>query len=140
MLLKIIEVPYIIKMRYPLDELIDKQSIIQLKIERIPGENIALKQEFKDYTNAVMEYVSEGACTKQETSKWHQELYLANGKTWDLEAAIRQGKEGELGLEEVGKRAIAIRENNGKRIRIKSDIVEKTGLGYKDIKINHASA
>lgn len=129
-------------MRYPLDELLDKRSIIQLKIERIPDLETKhrLVKEVMDYSLAIGEYVGEKVCSEMEVYKWHEQLYQINGKIWDLEAAIRQGKEGELGLEEVGKRAIAIREDNGKRIRIKSDIVEKTGLGYKDIKVNHASS
>ena len=128
-------------MRYPLDELIDKRSIIQLKIERIPDEfeKERLKQEFEELTKAIEEYCSEDACSKEDLQEWHDELYAINGRIWDLEAAIRQGKEGELGLEEVGKRAIQIRNTNGERIKVKSEIIEKTGIGYKDIKINHAS-
>ncbi len=126
-------------MRYPLDELIDKSSIIQLKIERIPGDKTQLKKEKQDYNLAIKEYVQEGIC-KEEVNKWYKKLYEINKATWDLEADIRKGKEGELGLEEVGRRAIAIRENNGRRVRVKSDIVKKIGIGYEDIKINHASS
>ena len=42
-------------------------------------------------------------------------------------------------MEQIGKTAIEIRESNGVRVRIKSSIVEATGVGYKDVKINHAS-
>jgi len=128
-------------MRYPLDELLDKRSIIQLKIERIDNnkEKDRLKREFKDYTEAIIEYINEGICNIQQVKKWHQELYEANGKTWDLEARIRKGQIGDLSLEEIGKTAIAIRESNGIRVGIKSKIVEAIGIGYKDIKINHAS-
>jgi hypothetical protein len=45
-----------------------------------------------------------------------------------------------LGLKEVGKRALQIRELNRKRVSIKSEIVEYTNQGYKDVKANHASA
>lgn len=128
-------------MRYPLDELLDKRSIIQLKIERIedPSEKERLKKEFKDYTEAIEEYTKEGICTEEQVKKWHKRLYETNGKTWDMEAKIRKGQIGDISLEEVGKVSIAIRENNGIRVRIKSDIVEKTGIGYKDIRINYAS-
>lgn len=129
-------------MRYPLDELLDKRSIIQLKIERLEGdssEKANLKKEFDDYTLAIEEYVKEDICTSEEAERWHSQLYEINGKCWDMEAAIRQGKEGELGLEEVGKRALKLRDMNKIRIGIKKEVVEKTGVGYKDIKINHAS-
>ena len=70
---------------------------------------------------------------------WSERLYDANGKTWDSESNIRKGQLGEMSLEEIGRTAIAIRESNGVRIRIKSEIVKTTGIGYTDIKINHAS-
>lgn len=128
-------------MRYPLDELIDKRSIIKLKIERIPDidSKPLLHKEFQDYSQAIKEYIDEGVCNNVQVEDWSNRLYDSNSNIWNLEAAIRQGKEGELGLEEVGRRAIEIRNNNGKRIKIKSEIVEKVGIGYKDIKINHAS-
>ena len=44
-----------------------------------------------------------------------------------------------MSLEDVGRTAIDIRESNGLRVRIKGEIVEAVGIGYRDIKINHAS-
>ena len=64
--------------------------------------------------------------------------YTREYTKWEAEKH-GQGYEREE-IEEVGRRAIAIRENNGIRIKIKSEIVEKTGVGYKDIKVNHGSA
>ncbi|KKK54826.1 hypothetical protein LCGC14_3080800, partial [marine sediment metagenome] len=43
-------------MRYPLDELLDKRSIILLKIERIPNKRDKLQKEYEDYTGAILEY------------------------------------------------------------------------------------
>jgi len=129
-------------MRYPLDELLDKRSIIQLKIERIEGneeDKLRLSKEYQDYTKAIEEYIQEGVCTEEQVLKWHKELYSANGNTWDLEVNIRKGQIGDMSLEDVGRTAIAIRESNGVRVSLKSKIVEATGIGYKDIKINHAS-
>lgn len=129
-------------MRYPLDELIDKRSIVQLKIERIQDDSdkARLKKEYSDYNQAIQEYISEGVCTEEQVKEWHNQLYKANGITWDFESKIRMGQIGDLSLDEVGRTAIKIRESNGVRVRIKSSIVEKIGMGYKDIKINHASA
>lgn len=128
-------------MRYPLDELLDKRSIIQLKIERIEDEEdrVRLRDEYQAYTDAIAEYVREGVCTRKETDYWHLRLYKANGATWDLETEIRKGQVGHLSLEEVGRTAIKIRESNGVRIKIKSEIVDRVGYGFRDIKINHAS-
>jgi len=129
-------------MKYPLDELLDRQSIVQLKIERLPEnreEKAGLQKEFEDYTQAIEEYVAEGVCSNEQVEQWHGKLYEANAKIWDLEAEIRAGQVGDLSLEEVGRRAIAIREANGNRVGIKSRIVEQTKIGYKDVKINHVS-
>lgn len=128
-------------MRYPLDELIDKRSIIQLKIERISeADKKRLKEEYWNYTDAIGGYILDRTCTLKQIEDWHNRLYEANKKTWDLEANIRKGQLEQISLEEVGKTAIKIRESNGVRVGIKSEIVEKTGIGYKDIKINHASS
>jgi len=129
-------------MRYPLDELIDKSSIIRLKFERIPDLEDRKKwaREIFDYSVAIGEYIGEKTCSYNQIEEWMNKLYDVNGRIWDLEAAIRQGKDKELGLEEVGRRAIKIRETNGERIRVKSEIIDNIGQGYKDIKINHASA
>ena len=128
-------------MRYPLDELIDKISIIQLKFERIDNLDDKNKwiNELRKYSQAIGIYVGEGVCTREQAENWFNRLYEANGNIWDLEANIRKGQLEQMSMEEVGKTAIRIRESNGLRVRIKSEIVDKTGIGYKDIKINHAS-
>lgn len=122
-------------MEMPLPEILDRMSIVKLKIERIGEPH--LKKEFTEYEKAVKEFEKKGVTIEPF---WLKELCDLNGKIWDLEADIRKGKEGELGLEEVGRRAIVIRELNKKRISVKNEIVEKTGLGFRDVKMNHASA
>ena len=112
-------------MRYPLDELLDKRSIVLLKIERIKDDDLKerLWKEFSDYTVAIWQYIEERTCTIRQIEEWHKELYESNGKTWDLEANIRKGQLDHMSLEEVGKTAIKIRESNGIRVAIKSKIV-----------------
>ena len=66
-------------------------------------------------------------------------LYKVNGKIWDLESDIRKGKEGILGFEEVGRRAIKIRDFNNQRVSIKNEIVSNFRQGFVEIKRNHAS-
>ena len=129
-------------MIYPIDELLDKRSIIQLKIERIEdvSDKKRLKKEFEEYTQAIEQYIKEGTCNSIQALKWHERLYKANGDIWDLESNIRKGQLGNMTLEAVGKTAILIREKNGIRISIKSEIVKVTGVGHQDIRINHASS
>lgn len=121
-------------MKMPLSEVIDRMSIIKLKIERIGEPH--LRSEFGAYEEAIEDYKKTGVDVKDE---WLEELHLINGKIWDLESDIRKGKEGELGLEEVGRRAIMIRELNKKRITLKNEIADLTGIGFKDVKMNHVS-
>ena len=121
-------------MEMPLPEILDRMSIVKLKIERI-GEP-QLKDEYAQYEKALEDYAKVGIKMKKE---WLDNLYKINAQIWDLESDIRKGKENELGLKEVGRRAILIRELNKKRIAVKNEIVEKTGIGFKDIKMNHAS-
>ena len=66
-------------------------------------------------------------------------LYKINGECWDMESEIRKGKEGELGLEEVGRRTLTLRDKNKIRVGIKNEIVREYGEGFEDIKMNHAS-
>jgi hypothetical protein len=89
-----------------------------------------LLKEIEDYRQKDSEFINHKI----------NQLIEINGMIWDLESDIRKGREGELGLEEVGRRAIKIREFNKIRVGYKNDVVEVFGEGYKDIKMNHASS
>ena len=118
-------------MKMPISEIADRYSIALLKRERASAENdqeiIMLKHEIDKYDLSEMELYIE-------------KLVDINGKIWDLESDIRKGKENEIGLEEVGRRAIKIREFNKIRVGYKNELVKKYGEGFEDIKMNHASA
>ena len=118
----------------PLAEVLDRLSILKLKIERINEPH--LKKEQDAFNKAIQEFRNQGIKIKEP---WLDELYKINAKIWDLEADIRKGKEGEIGLEEVGRRAILIRNLNRERVALKNKIIEETGIGFKDVKVNHAS-
>ncbi len=122
-------------MEQPLAEVIDRLTIVKLKVERIKTEDKT--KEYQHYLKGLENFKKKGIEIKQE---WIDKLYEANAKIWDLEHDIRKGKDGELGLDEIGRRALQIRDINKVRISIKNEIVEATGSGFKDIKMNHASA
>jgi hypothetical protein len=119
-------------MKVPISDILDRYSIALLKKERANAEN---QSEIKELELEIQNYKKDN----YNIQKYIEKLINVNGKIWDLESDIRKGKEGELGLEEVGRRAIAIRELNKKRVGYKNDIVEIYKEGYKDIKMNHAS-
>lgn len=114
--------------KMPINEIADRYSICLLKSERT-DEN--MNEELNLYKYTLENY--------DGIDKYVQELVEINGSIWDLESDIRKGRENELGLEEVGRRAILIRDTNKKRITIKNKIVDKYGEGFRDIKINHGS-
>ena len=118
----------------PISEILDRYSIAILKKERADAENSKeindLRFEIDGYLKDHYEFINQKI----------KDLIQVNGDIWDLESDIRRGKEGELGLEEVGRRAIKIREFNKIRITYKNDVVDYFGEGYKDIKINHVSS
>ena len=66
-------------------------------------------------------------------------LKIVNGCVWDLEASLRKGLEDDIELDEIGRRAIKIRDYNKERINIKNRINEKYGQGFQEIKKDHAS-
>lgn len=121
-------------MEMPLAEVLDRLSILKLKVERINEPH--LKKELESFNYAIEEFKNRGTIIKDE---WLNELYKINSKIWSLEADIRKGKENEIGLEEVGRRAILIRNLNRERVALKNKIIEETGIEFKDVKVNHAS-
>lgn len=118
-------------MNYPLAELIDRYSILLLKKERLP-EDKSLGLQLSQFKSAIRAY------NYPWSFIFADKLLKVNGKIWDLESDIRKGREELLGLTEVGKRALAIRDLNKERISIKNDVAKKVG-DFLDIKIDHAS-
>ncbi len=66
-------------------------------------------------------------------------LQMINVDIWNLESDIRKGCEGELGLAEVGKRALHIRDLNKKRIAFVNEINHLLGDDTTERKFDHAS-
>lgn len=120
-------------MKMPISEILDRYSIAILKKERANADN---EIELNDLNLEINNYREINSTL---ISEYIDKLIEINGKIWDLESDIRKGKEGELGLEEVGRRAIQIREFNKIRVGYKNKIVEYFNEGYKDIKMNHVS-
>ena len=126
--------------RPSLAELIDRYTILKLKIERISGlsadqilyEKSSLEKELAFYSQVIDEFRKRGVKVEDE---WITKLYNFNASIWDMESDIRRGKEESLGLEEVGRRAIKIREYSRKRDALKNEISEKSKTGFKEIKI-----
>lgn len=115
-------------MKMQIGEIVDRYSILLLKVERT---NLDVEQELIQYRHAMSEY--------ENIDLFVDKLKTINGQIWDLEADIRQGKEGKLGLEEVGRRALKIRNINATRVECKNNITNHYNEGFVETKSNHAS-
>ena len=119
----------------PTPEVADRFTIARLKIERLDKSEI----DFDDMEKQINYYKEGLDLENPDLSKLVEDLYIINGRMWDAEYAIRKGQDDNLGLEEIGRRAIHIRDLNRIRMKIKNDIIELTGDGFKDCKMNYAN-
>lgn len=110
-------------MEMPLSDVYDRLSILLLKYMHDPLPEITEELEY---------YLEEGFYLDIRFAK----LLSINFEIWQLESEIRRGAQLDLG--EVGRRAIAIRNWNRERVRIKNEISAEVG-GFQERKIDHAS-
>lgn len=68
-------------------------------------------------------------------------ITASNIDIWNLENEIRKLGDpvAKLGLEEIGRRAMAIRDLNKKRIQAKNEINRLTCKGFREFKVQHRS-
>jgi hypothetical protein len=116
---------------YSIGDICDRLSILSLKKERFPSKEI--DREYEIFVEAYIDAVADKEYTDQvrELTKY---LLTVNDKIWKLEADIRLGKEEVLGLEEVGHRAIQIRDLNKLRVEAKNTINRITNTGFTEKK------
>lgn len=117
-------------MKLSIGDVIDRWTIAHLKCHRGKVDTYLECEEYRIYSENYDQRMIKEA---------FDGLWKANGNIWTLESDIRQGKEGELGLEEVGRRALAIRDLNADRIKIKNKLNEHFNEGFVEVKVNHAS-
>ena len=116
-----------------LGDAIDKISILSRKLHF--GEDEAYK-EFIYLTEALdkLDLKLSGALVAATIR-----LAQTNVDIWNLENEIRKGGEDKFSIEEVGHRALEIRDLNRQRVRYKNEINRLTGLGFREFKVRHRS-
>jgi uncharacterized protein YxjI len=121
----------------PINELCDRLTIAQLKLERLSATELD-----KNLLQKQIDYLLEGVdISNSSLLELIGELKTINGKMWDLEYEIRKGLDAKLGYEEIGKRALAIRDCNRERVAIKNKIALLVAQPeFLDCKMNHASS
>lgn len=114
---------------FPIIELVDRLAIAEVKFKRTK----ANEEELLWYMNQAMRIDLTLIVDEYENLKTiHDEI-------WELEALLKTGRESELSLEEIGRRAIAIRDHNNKRVALKNIIAEKLNCSVREIKRDHLS-
>lgn len=114
---------------FPIIELVDRYAIAQLKFERTN----ANREELDFYRDQLTDVDVTKVANELD------ELYNIHKSIWDLESELKTGVEHQLPLEEIGRRAIEIRNWNNKRIKLKNLIADKLGSDVKEIKQDHLS-
>ena len=125
-------------MKMPISEIIDRYTITKLKTERTDED---VSDELNSYRGEIDKY-------QIDVEKYIDRMYEINSTLWTYETEMRRlmdSRNGtgpvvdanELPLEKIGKLALLVRDLNGTRNGLKSEIVEKFSEGFKDIKINY---
>ena len=123
-------------LQMPMCEVFDKYTIALLKCERIddPAERAGLDAQLRYYAAAAEPLLASRPGLRPLVEKLRQ----INGRMWDAEAAIRAADEHHLGLEEVGRRALVIRDLNRTRVAVKNQISDHFHEVFRDVKVNYA--
>lgn len=121
----------------PVLELIDRLCIARIKHERTSGAN---QDELDWYEERYQQLITTLDVAQRETLDHNiQEITVIHNRIWDLEWQLKSGVEHLLPMDEIGRRAIAIRDWNNQRITYKNSIAELFGLKMREIKTDHLS-
>ena len=115
----------------PVLELIDRLCIARVKYERTNGANQVELDWYEDKYRQLPQ--------SAELDYNIDAMTFIHNAIWDLEWQLKSGVEDQLPLEEIGRRAIKIRDYNNKRISFKNSIADLLGHPVKEIKSDHLS-
>lgn len=110
-------------------EIIDKLTIIEIKLERIKDLNKLsnLRKEFK-----VLDEVAGGIISREDAL--YRELYEVNTRLWDIEDRIRELEKSKDFGDEFIETARSVYFTNDRRAELKRLINEKTGSDLREEK------
>jgi hypothetical protein len=113
----------------PVLELIDRLCIARVKHARTQGVN---QTELAWYEQRFQQLPQSA-----ELDDAIQAMTDIHHAIWDLEWQLKSGVEQMLSLQEIGRRAIAIRDHNNKRIAYKNTVARILGHPVTEIKQDH---
>ena len=118
-------------MEYSIPEIIDRISILSLKIKK--SSNPDLLSELEEYEKELERLGNKSGLKMRKV--WQKRLYSVNFKMWQLFTKMEKAKENSDYVK-IGRIYIQLLILNRDRTAIKNEIVDKTNDGFKDIKIN----
>ena len=113
----------------PVLELIDRLCIARVKHARTHGANQVELDWYEDKLRELPRSSELDAAIQSMTDIHHT--------IWDLEWQLKSGVEQMLSLQEIGRRAIAIRDFNNKRIALKNSVADILNHPVREIKQDH---
>ena len=113
----------------PVLELVDRLCIARVKHARTQGAN-QVELDWYEHKLAQLPQSPELDEAIQAMTDIHHAI-------WDLEWQLKSGVEQMLSLQEIGRRAIAIRDFNNRRIAYKNSVADILGHPVKEIKHDH---
>jgi len=115
----------------PVIELLDRYAIAMVKYQNTNGANrLELEYYQTQIAGLALELIQDQITELQQI---HTEI-------WTLEKELKTGRENELPLEEIGRRAIIIRDWNRERIRVKNLMADRLDKDWvREIKKDHLS-
>jgi len=115
----------------PVLELVDRLCIARVKFQRTKGSN----QVELDWYEAQFAKLPQSA----ELDYNVEAMTAIHNVIWELEWQLKSGVEQQLSLDEIGRRAIRIRDYNNKRIRFKNSIARLLNHPVTEFKHDHLS-
>jgi uncharacterized protein YdcH (DUF465 family) len=116
-------------MKFPVIELVDRLAIAEVKWQRTQ----ANREELDWYRQQVAEF------NQSLISQDMHSLQHIHNSIWELEKELKSGQEQSLSLEEIGRRAIQIRNLNNQRIQLKNKMAQSLSCPVREIKHDHLS-
>lgn len=120
----------------PVLELIDRLCIARVKHRRTNGANSVERDWYERQYEQLQRLVS----SVEELEHNVAAMTAIHEAIWELEWQLKSGVEDQLSLEEIGRRAIRIRDYNNKRISFKNSIAALVNRDpVRELKSDHLS-
>lgn len=117
-------------MKFPVIEIVDRYAIAVVKHEKTNGANQA---ELDFYTTQITQT---GIAL---TDRKLKELIEHHRYVWSLEDDFKKAKIDQLPLDEIGRRALYIRDIGYRRVDLKNALAESVGDAVREIKQDHVT-